>query len=268
MKTLKPGIGFHISVSPNKDGKMIAHRIRHQVDGIPKFLYFLLFGFASFCMSIFANLAFAGLDEAESAMRRGDYETAIQEFSKLSEGGDLCMKYNLGTAHTFNAGKTNNLDEYLRGMNLISEVATERGKCQGHAQYVIGLEFDQAKKYKKAIPWYRRAAENKLPIAIFNLGMMYFNGDGVEENWPIAFEWLHKAAMCGYPASQFMVGLMYGRGQGVSENMFKAHKWMIIAARNGNKKAKEAVIMNERMLNPFVIFTGKGMASAFSIDCE
>ena len=48
--------------------------------------------------------------------------------------------------------------------------------------------------YKKAIEWYKNAAEQGHANAQCNLGVMYYNGRGVDVNYKKAIEWYEKAA--------------------------------------------------------------------------
>ena len=45
--------------------------------------------------------------------------------------------------------------------------------------------------------WFRKAAENGLPVAQYRLGIRYFDGDGVEKDEEKALAWLRKAAEGG-----------------------------------------------------------------------
>ena len=57
-----------------------------------------------------------------------------------------------------------------------------------------GVDVD----YKKAIEWYKKAAEQGLASAQFNLGNMYYHGQGVDMNYKKAIEWYEKAAKQGH----------------------------------------------------------------------
>lgn len=46
------------------------------------------------------------------------------------------------------------------------------------------------KNATEAVQWYRRAAEQDLADAQFNLGVMYTEGEGVPENYIEAYKWL------------------------------------------------------------------------------
>ena len=52
-----------------------------------------------------------------------------------------------------------------------------------------GVRQDDA----QAVQWYRKAAEQGLAEAQYNLGVMYAKGEGVRQNYKIAKEWFGKA---------------------------------------------------------------------------
>jgi hypothetical protein len=84
--------------------------------------------------------------------------------------------------------------------------------------------------------------------AQFNIGNIYYNGIGVDENDKEAAVWYHKAAKQGHAAAQFDLASMYYIGQGVEENDEKAKKWYRKAAKQGHHDAQVAL---QRIENPF-----------------
>ena len=62
--------------------------------------------------------------------------------------------------------------------------------------YQMGLGV--AQDDKKASQWYKKAAEQDLPIAQYVVGVLYENGQGVAQDNKKAFEWYSKAAEQGY----------------------------------------------------------------------
>ncbi len=70
------------------------------------------------------------------------------------------------------------------------------------------------------------------------LGIMYYQGQGVEVDYAIAYSWLSKAADQGDDVAQTMLGVMYGEGQGVPQDRVKAHMWLSLGAQQGNTSAK------------------------------
>ena len=70
---------------------------------------------------------------------------------------------------------------------------------------------------------------------------MYYEGQGVSQNYQEAFNWLMKAAAQGHADAQYNISLMYGKGQGVTQNRAEAIKWLRKAANQGHQKAKELI---------------------------
>ena len=76
--------------------------------------------------------------------------------------------------------------------------------------------------------------------AQFNLGNMYYKGQGVLQDYKQAVKWYRLAADQGNAAAQFNLGVSYYKGQGVPKNYINAHMWINISASNGNENAAKA----------------------------
>lgn len=72
--------------------------------------------------------------------------------------------------------------------------------------------------------------------AQYRLGLMYYNGKGVPQDYDLAFKWTKLAANYGLPIAQTNIGAMYLFGNGVSKDTDKALDWFLKAA-NQNEKA-------------------------------
>ena len=88
-----------------------------------------------------------GLDAAQ----RGDYTTALKEWTSLAEQGDAKAQFNLGIM-------------YERGQGVLQD-------------------------YKTAVKWYILSAEQGYAKAQYNLGVMYALGQGVIEDKVYAHMW-------------------------------------------------------------------------------
>ena len=154
------------------------------------------------------------------------------------------------------ATPTNGLTEetaeqcYTKGMNYYqSENYTEAAKWfrkaadQGCAssQYELGLMYYEgegvARNLAEAAKWYRKAANQGDAEAQYNLGYMYYNGEGVAQNLAEAAKWYRKAANQGVADAQYNLGYMYYYGQGVAQDMAEAKKWFSMAAAQGVQDA-------------------------------
>ena len=88
--------------------------------------------------------AIAGLDEGLEAARKGDYPTALMEFSPLAEDGDAHAQFMLG-------------EMYANGQGL-------------------------SRDYKKAEEWLRKSAEQGFADSQLRLGEMSAKGLGIDVN--------------------------------------------------------------------------------------
>ena len=116
---------------------------------------------------------------------------------------------------------------------------------QGNAmvQTVLGLLYYNGEgvpqDYKLAVHWYTKAAEQGYASAQYSLGEMYDKGEGVPEDDKQAVHWYTKSAEQGYLDAQSNLGVMYVNGYGVLQDYVKAYMWWNIAASNGNEDARE-----------------------------
>ena len=69
--------------------------------------------------------------------------------------------------------------------------------------------------------------------AQYNLGGMYYNGQGVRKDYAQAVQWYRKAAEQGIAQAQYNLGLMYAKGEGVRQNYKIAKEWFGKACDNG-----------------------------------
>ena len=82
-----------------------------------------------------------------------------------------------------------------------------------------GLSAYEAGNYKKAVKWYRQAAEQGVVEAQYNLGFMYVKGQGVAQDYKTAIKWYSQAAEQGDAKAQYILGLTYGLGKGVAPRL-------------------------------------------------
>lgn len=70
-----------------------------------------------------------------------------------------------------------------------------------------------------------RAVETDAVTAQYRLGIRYYNGQDVSQNYAKALNWLRKAAEQGHTKAQSQLGDMYSKGEGVPQDIVEATKW-------------------------------------------
>jgi TPR repeat protein len=84
----------------------------------------------------------------------------------------------------------------------------------------------------------KKAASGGDVLAQYNLGTMYYDGDGVPKNYREAEKWLRKAAEQGDTSAQCVLGTIYCNGEGVSQDFVQAYVWWGLAALNGSREGR------------------------------
>jgi len=102
------------------------------------------------------------------------------------------------------------------------------------SEYLQSLlhEFD-----KSALPAIEQAAEQGDAEAQFQLGALYANGKGVEQDTTRAAHWLQRSAEQGFVQAQTLLGWCHAAGDGVEQDLAAAVDWYIKAAEQGDTDA-------------------------------
>lgn len=105
-------------------------------------------------------------------------------------------------------------------------------------QIELGGIYHVSKHYSEAAKWYRRASDRGYAPAQYNLGQMYYKGQGVSQNYAEAAKWYRKGAEQGDAKSQYNLGHMFRTGQGVPQDYAETEKWFRKAAEQGDAFAQ------------------------------
>ena len=156
---------------------------------------------------------------ANLAMLKSDFEGATRLYQdaalllqrQASEGDPVAM-YCMGEID-FQVIPTN----LPRALGLFKRSA-EQGYPQAQATigtlYLKGLPGLLKKDTKEGISLLSKAVTAKSLTARFNLGMAYYNGDGVEKNLLKASQWLRLAVRQNFPEAKYSLGLLLLDGEG------------------------------------------------------
>jgi TPR repeat protein len=131
-----------------------------------------------------------------------------------------------------------------------TKMLAEWGKTT--SQYELGLMYYNGQgveqNYKEAFKWFRVSAQKGLPDAQYYLGLMYYESKAVTRNYSNAFYLFLTAAKQGKTEAQFILGAMYISGQGVPRSYIKAYAWTSIAYKNGYDQAEQNLqFLNKEM---------------------
>ena len=113
------------------------------------------------------------------------------------------------------------------------------------AMFALGTVYSDGEgvpqSSKEAVRWFRKSADQGYAKAQCNLGNMYSNGEGVPQSFEEAVRWYRKAADQGDADAQYHLGYSYFNGEGVPRSSSEALKWYKKAAAQGTPQAIEAL---------------------------
>lgn len=132
------------------------------------------------------------------------------------------------------------------------------------AQNTLGLLYYEGKgvpqDYRKAKQWFDKAVEQEHTGAQVNLGTLYLRGEGAPESSQMALYWFSRAARQKDALAFAKLGLMYAQGRGVLQSFIEAHKWYNLSAAHGELRSVEARDALAKQMTPAQIAEAQRLA--------
>lgn len=100
-------------------------------------------------------------------------------------------------------------------------------------QVNLGVMLQSRGRFAEAAQWYKRAASLGVATAAYDMGTLYYNGQGVPQDDAEALRWFRLGAERGDAYGEFQLGMMYGLGRGVAADPAAEFGWYAKAARQG-----------------------------------
>jgi TPR repeat protein len=182
-----------------------------------------------------ANMAMLGGDFAEATRL---YQDAAFLLERKASEGDAVALYCMGEID-FQVIPTN----VRRALALFQESA-DAGYPQAQATigalYLKGLPGLLERDPKKGVELLFNAVRKNSLTARFNLGMAYYNGDGVRQDTAKAFQWLQVAERQNFAEAQYFLGMLLAEGaDGVPKDIKSAQQLLQKASMQSHKLAEK-----------------------------
>ncbi len=179
------------------------------------------------------------------------YRQGVKLFDsgKKSEGNDLIIKAaDMGDDEAqcvvgillYMHGKQNGSKQSYRDAASYLQKSANQGNTE--AQYRLGMLYFDGKgveqNYGKALQLFESASRGNVTFAQMMAGLMYYTGKGVRIDYKKAVEYLIPASEAGDADAQFLLTRAYASGNGVNQDMKKAFYWCEKSALQGNAEAQ------------------------------
>lgn len=151
-----------------------------------------------------------------------------------------CIALICGTAIAWHVHKAKAHERMLAETARVTLVRAQQGDAK--SQYDLGHMYFHGEgvpqDYTKAAHWFRLSADQGNAAAQSGIGYMYHNGKGVPQSDAEALRWNLLSAKQGYAKAQSNIGTMYYYGQGVTQDYTESVRWYRLAAEQGNAPAQ------------------------------
>lgn len=174
-----------------------------------------------------------------------DFINSFAWYKKAADRGYANAMYNLSLSYMDGLGVSQNETEALKWMQKAVKSGFEPAKTKAIAwtefYFVQAKYFIETGRSSEAYYYFKNAAELEYVPAMQELGVLYYTGNGVPQNYPEAISWYKKAAEKGNPEAMYKLGLIYFVGKVVTQNNTEAYNWFKKAAEKGHEKAKKVL---------------------------
>lgn len=121
----------------------------------------------------------------------------------------------------------------------------------------IGLRYAVNASESRRFVELTKLAEQGDAVAQYDLGILYYKGQGTRQDYAEAVKWWLKSAERGYANAQFNLGTAYLHGQGVEQDYVRAYIWFTAAATRGDEEAFKARDDLVKVMTPAQTATAK-----------
>jgi TPR repeat protein/Holliday junction resolvasome RuvABC ATP-dependent DNA helicase subunit len=170
-----------------------------------------------------------------------DAAKAFTYFQAAAEQGYAEAQFNEGMFYQLGLG---GVKKDLARAAQCFERAAEQGHVESLVQGGICLLLDPHSgeaEAKRALSRFEKADGLGHPTATFNIGCMFRDGTGIDQDYIQAARYFRKAVERGYVAGYFELGVLYENGRGVEKNLAQARECYQAAAVEGIEGAQAAL---------------------------
>lgn len=165
---------------------------------------------------------------------------AVSLLNAAAEAGHLDAMFALGSLYA--KGRLVGRDPARA--EILYRKAVERNHDQARNALAMMLLRD-ADGHAEAAALLRQAADNGLPVAKANLGILYLGGSGIDRNPEKGAALIRESAEAGLPLAQHNYARLLEAGELIPANPAEAMKWYGLAARNGVPQAQYNLALME-----------------------
>jgi TPR repeat protein len=168
-----------------------------------------------------------------------DREKAIVLMSQLAETGDPKAQWNLAELYARENVDQQDQDQSVRWYQQAADNGFPAAQAKLGLMYALGQGVEQ--DYAVATMYWTQAAQAGDPEAQYNLAWIMLGKakTGSTKNRKLAVDWLRRAAEQAVPDAQIQLGLLHATGEMGEVDLVEAYQWFSLAEKSGSKAAEQ-----------------------------
>jgi len=168
-----------------------------------------------------------------------DYKKAVSWFKKAADQGHVEAQYNLGNCYFYGNG-TN--QDFEKAINWFRKADIPR-----NVDVVLPKDAKSYSDKQQSIVNLFEPIMEGFPKAQFKIGLCYYEGKGVERKYKEAIKWFNKAANQFNYKAQFYLGKCYEEGLGFNLDVERAIYYYQSAAKGNQNAIKALIRLNKKI---------------------
>jgi TPR repeat protein len=193
-------------------------------------------------LTVLANLYKEGIVVKKDVAEAVNYLSKAADLGNHEAARQLAMHYEGGNGVP---------RDYVKAFELNKIAAKSKPSAAANLGRAYRLGRGVEKNYAEAAHWYRKAAEGGSLVGLYELGMFYRSGIGVDKrDTAQAANFISQAAQAGHAEAQFALGEMYLDGEGVIADPVEAYVWLRLADEAGVAGAENKLNTAKSLINP------------------
>lgn len=162
-----------------------------------------------------------------SALEKDDKKAAFAAFSRSAARGHIEGQYRAAMSYYNGTGTAKDFQAAIR----LFRAAADAGHAG--AQNMVGFMYEKGlgigASLSDAVKWYERSADGMDPVGLYNIGMCYFDANGVERDYKKAADYLRMSAQLGDQDSYTPLAQLYSQNKDYAQAVY----WLRLGADAG-----------------------------------
>ncbi len=186
---------------------------------------------------------------AKKAYNRGNYEKALEYFNKASEDGNFIADWYLGHMYRLGHGVVMDQAVAFSYYNRVAENFDPEEQDKDRLRVTVDSQLRIANYQRTGIASAKLKANPQLaartflrlattyahPGALYALGVMSIEGEGMKQNPQQGLKWLNAAVRKHSPEAAAYLAELYAKGKIVKFDETRSLMWYVIAAQSAQQ---------------------------------